>query len=139
MNQLEKALFELRIDMARNPTATSEAELDAMLAEVVEDSDASVRATVEFFNLNMDAIGERAGKMQFDGGASRVTANRLALTEELQRTIPRMSGTMCRWFAQNMASACSRARHEPGRTRRGTPRLFPAEPGGTNGRHGGDS
>ena len=88
----------------------NESELDATLAEVVEESDASVRATAEFFNLNMDTIDERAGKMQFDGGASRVTANRLALTEELQRAMPRMSDAMCRWFAQNMATVAAYAR-----------------------------
>ncbi len=104
MNAVEMALIELRADMARNPGGLDDAELAAMLAEVVEESDASVRATVEFFGLNMEAIEERAAAMQYDGGAARVATNRLALTVELQRTMPSMSDAMCRWFAQNMAT-----------------------------------
>ena len=103
MNRLEKALFELRVDMARNPGGLDDAELDSVLAELVEESDANMRATVEFFSLDMETIEESAATMQFDGGLARVTANRRALTRELRGVMPTMSESMCRWFAQNAA------------------------------------
>lgn len=110
MNRLEKALFELRMDLARNPGGLDGAELDALLAGVVQESDDNLRATAEFFSLDLEATEERASAMQFDGGLARVTANRLALTRELQSVMPTMSEAMCRWFAQNAATVTAYGR-----------------------------
>lgn len=104
MNRLEKALFELRMDLARNPGGMDGAKLDALLADVARESDDNLRATAEFFDLDLESIEERSAAMQFDGGLTRVTANRLALTRELQSAMPTMSAAMCRWFSQNAAT-----------------------------------
>ena len=103
MNPLERALFELRADMARNPGGLTEGELKDLLAEIAAESDAHLRATALLFRLDLELLEESAAIMEYDGGLARVTANRLALTQELQRRYPGTSESLCRWFSQNAA------------------------------------
>lgn len=110
MNRLELALFELRADVARNPGNLNDAELDGLLTGIAEESDANLRAAVEFFGLNLANIEERAAILQFDGGLARATANRLALTLELRRVMPDVSDGLCRWFARNSAAVMAYGR-----------------------------
>lgn len=105
MNHFQSVLLELRMDMARNPGGLEAVELDALLAGLAGEADDNLRAAVEFFGLDLEAIEERAAIIEFDGGLARVAANRLALTLELRHIMPRMSEAMCRWFAQNAAVA----------------------------------
>lgn len=103
MNPVEKALFELRADMARSPGELNRAGLESLLSDLFDESDRNLAAAAEFFGLDPASLEEKAAIMQYDGGLSRVTANRLALTGELRRIMPNVSDRLCRWFAQNAA------------------------------------
>lgn len=104
MNRTEKALLALRADMARDTEPLENIELDYLLASFEDEADQNLLAAAELFGLNLEALEERAAVMEFDGGLARITANRMALTLELQRLAPGVSDAACKWFAQNSAT-----------------------------------
>lgn len=112
-----RALDDLERDIKYGPSP-SDVEHDAVLAGIADESDADLQAAAELFGLEPECIEERAAIMQYDGGVTRVTANRLALTWELRRFMPDVSDALCRWFAQNSAAALMYGR-EHGLNRRG--------------------
>ena len=88
----------------------TDAELDRLLADLPRKSDADLRAAAKFFDLDLVSIEQHAARLEFSDGMPRVTANRLALTYELQETIPGLSDAMCKWFAQHSATIVNYAR-----------------------------
>lgn len=110
MKRLDRVLFDLRADMARNPGATNDMGLVGLLAEITSESDANLRAAGEFFGFDIEALENSAATMQYDGGLPRAAANRMALANELRRVMPGISDTLCRWFAQNSAAVMTYGR-----------------------------
>lgn len=104
MNRMEQALFELRLDLARNPGGLERAELDYLLAHMAERSDQNLAATATLFGLDLEVLTERAAILEYDGGVSRPAANRQAAQSALQTFDPELSDKAARWAFTNSAA-----------------------------------
>ena len=104
MKVTEKALFELRADMARNPGGLERAELDYLLASIADESDHALHVVAELFSLDLESLEERAAILQYDGGLARVSANRLAVTYALQEFDQEITDRAAKWYFQNASA-----------------------------------
>ena len=116
MNYIEKILFTLRADMARQPEGLSENELSGLLQDVTAASDANLRAAAVLFDLDLEELESWAARLEFGDGMTRVTANRTALFLTLQEMMPDISERLCKWFSYN-ASTIMTCAYDKGLTR----------------------
>ena len=116
MNHIEKILFTLRADMARQPDDLSESELSGLLQDVTAASDANLRAAAVLFDLDLEELESWAARLEFGDGMTRVKANRTALFLTLQEMMPDISELLCKWFSRNASTIMTYA-YDKGLTR----------------------
>lgn len=104
MNGTERALLELQGDMVRNPGGMEQAEIDCLIRSIEDESDQNLAAAAELFGLDLEALEERAGIVEYDGGVSRTTANRQATTWAIQQRDPDLGDRAARWMFENAAA-----------------------------------
>jgi hypothetical protein len=104
MNPMTRTLFELRADKERNPGGTDNAEPDYLLTGIEDEADRNLSAAAELFDLDTEALEERAAIIQYDGGAARVTACRLAVAHALRERASELSDRVARWIFNNAAA-----------------------------------
>lgn len=100
---MDEALFVAMVEADLDEEPLSRENLESILGEIVNDSDACLKASAWFFGLDVNRLEEKAATFEYDGGLSRVTANRLALKEAIQSIAPGVSDSLCRWFSRNAA------------------------------------
>lgn len=125
MNEREKILFRLRADLARTPGSGSDADLAALLAEAVAESDASLRSAAELAGLDLGDLEERAGVLEVDGGLPRTSANLAAFALALRARVGEIGERPVRWLFAN-AEAILAWERAAGTTRAETARALRA-------------
>ncbi len=100
MNPTEKALFELRADLARNSEPLDQDKLGGLIEGIKAESDGELRAVCVLLNLNLETMEEKAARLEFDEGIPRVRANRLAVTLALQERDPDISDRAVKWLLE---------------------------------------